>query len=119
MNDHKLGITSGPAGAEGASLMKIPGPLVLNNLFEFRDALRAESSSLLVIDLSEVPFVDSAELGSVVNAHVSCVNRGRRLAIVGVNERVGTLLKVTKVDHVLGIYPTLDAALQSKASPSD
>ena len=104
---------------EGAAVLKISGPLVLSSLFDFRDAMRAEQAPLVVLDLGGVPYMDSAALGAVVNAHVSCVNRGRRLALVGVNERVGTLLHVTKVDQVLAVYPTLTEALQSSGSAAN
>jgi anti-anti-sigma factor len=108
-----LTITPVLAKALGAAVLKISGPMVLGNLFDFQKAVRAESAPLIVLDLTDVPYMDSAALGSVVNAHVSCVNRNRRLALVGISERVATLLKVTQVDKVLAIYPTLSEALQA------
>lgn len=114
-----LTITAGPAEAPGAAVLKISGPMILSNLFDFQKAVRAESAPLVVLDLADVPYMDSAALGSVVNAHVSCVNRSRRLALVGVCERVATLLKVTQVDKVLAIYPTLSEALQAAGTPSN
>lgn len=56
---------------------------------------------------------DSAALGSVVNAHVSYINHQRRLRLAGVSERVATLLKVTNVDRVFAIYPTVSEAIAS------
>jgi anti-anti-sigma regulatory factor len=42
-----------------------------------------------------------------VNAHVSGLNSGRGLVLVAVQDRIGTLMKVTRVDEVLTIYSTL------------
>jgi len=53
-----------------------------------------------VLDLSSVPYVDSAGIGVLVNGLVSCKNNGRTLVLAGVAERVMTVLKVTKVDQL-------------------
>lgn len=111
MDTQKLTITTSPANAQAATVLKLSGPMVLSNLFDFQAAVRAESARLVVLDLTEVPFMDSAALGSVVNAHVSYINHQRRLRLVGVSERVATLLKVTNVDRVFAIYPTISEAL--------
>jgi anti-anti-sigma factor len=87
--------------------------MVISNLFEFQDVVRAESAPLVVLDLTEVPYMDSAALGSIVNAHVSRLNHKQRLALVGVCDRVATLFKVVRVDTVLAIYPNLSEALQA------
>ncbi len=72
--------------------------------------MRSEEAPVATIDLSEVSRVDSAGLGSIINAHVSCSNHGRRLALVGVPERVQTLFKISRVDEVLAIFPTKQEA---------
>ncbi len=117
MENQILTITADTTAANGTAVLKICGPMLISNLFEFQDAVRAEIAPLLVLDLSEVPYMDSAALGSIVNAHVSCVNRNRRLALVGVCDRVTTLFRVVCVDKVLAVYPTLSDALQSVDSP--
>ncbi|HEV2350575.1 MAG TPA: STAS domain-containing protein [Terriglobia bacterium] len=99
---------------ENGRILKLVGPLTITTMFDFRDTFRAETSAQSVIlDMTDVPYVDSAGMGSIVNAHVSCANHGRRLALVGVADRIMTMLKVTRVDSVLAIYPTLDEALRA------
>ncbi len=44
-----------------------------------------------------MPYIDSAGIGCLVGAHVSRENSGRKLVLVGANERLQTSLKVTKV----------------------
>lgn len=87
--------------------------MVLGNLFDFQSAVRAETAPLVVLDFTEVPFMDSAALGSVVNAHVSYINNQRCLRLAGVSDRVAVLLKVTNVDRVFAIYATVSEALAS------
>lgn len=94
-----------------ATVLKMTGPMLLNNLFDFQPAVRAETAPLIVVDLAEVPYMDSAALGTLVHAHISCAHGAHRLVLSGVSERVMTLLRVTNVDKVFVIYPTFADAL--------
>jgi anti-sigma B factor antagonist len=110
----KFSVTDVAGANENERILRLTGPLTLTTMFDFRDAFRSETSSKSVIlDFTEVPYVDSAGMGSIINAHVSCANAGRRLALVGVADRIRTMLKVTRVDSVLAIYPTLPEAHQA------
>lgn len=107
-------ITDAGSANENERILKLVGPLTITTMFDFRDKFRSETTAKSVfLDMSEVPYVDSAGMGAIVNAHVSCANGGRRLALVGVVERVRTMLKMTRVDSVLAIYSTLQEAQQA------
>jgi anti-sigma B factor antagonist len=116
MQNLELTITASPTETSEAQILKISGPMLISNLFAFQDAVRAQGAPLLVLDLTEGPYMDSAALGSVVNAHVSCSKRNRRLALVGVCDRVAMLFKVVNVDKVFAIYRSLPEALQAVGS---
>jgi anti-anti-sigma factor len=109
----KLTITSTPASDGKASVLKICGPMLLSTLFDFQPSVRAESAPLIVLDLTEVPYMDSAALGTLVHVEVSSKHRGRRLVLACVNDRVATLLRVTNVDKVFNIFPSVTEALAS------
>jgi anti-sigma B factor antagonist len=96
--DDKLTIDSQTDPASGVCTIKLTGPLVLSNMFAFQTRLREEKNANVILDLSAVPYVDSAGIGVLVNGLVSCKNHGRTLVLAGVVERVMTVLKVTKVD---------------------
>jgi anti-sigma B factor antagonist len=107
----KLTITGVEGAHEGERIFQLNGPLTITTLFGFRDVIRAEKTARTVIlDFSQVPYVDSAGVGAIVNAHVSRLNSGRSLVLVAVQDRIRTLMKVTRVDEVLTIYPTLQDA---------
>jgi anti-anti-sigma factor len=108
MWEENLTITSAQGAHEGERILQLDGPITLTTLFGFRDAVRSEKTAKTVIlDFSQVPYVDSAGVGSIVNAHVSYLNSGRRLVLVAVHDRIKGLMKMTRVDEVLTIYPTL------------
>jgi anti-sigma B factor antagonist len=109
-NEH-LTIVPAQGAHEGERILQLNGPITIATLFGFRDAVRAEKTAKTVIlDFSQVPYVDSAGVGALVNAHVSCLNSGRRLVLVAVQDRIRTLMKVTRVEEVLKIFPTLQEA---------
>ena len=111
MWDEKLTIDTTPGANDEQRILQLNGPITIATLFDFRDTVRSEKNAKTVIlDFSQVPYVDSAGVGAIVNAHVSCVNSGRRLLLVAVADRVRTLMKVTKVDQVLSFFPTLEEA---------
>jgi anti-sigma B factor antagonist len=106
---------------EGASpnehIYQLKGPMVLGNMFAFQEVLRSESATT-ILDLTGVPYMDSAGLGILTNSYVSHQKNGRRLLLVGVNERVQTLFQVTRLEKLFQIFPTLDGARQALSGKS-
>ena len=54
---------------------------------------------------TNVPYVDSADIGALVGAYVTHVKDGKSLAMVGVNDRVRSALQVTRVEQFFRFYP--------------
>src|SRR5450432_1258213 len=114
MNEFKVWIIE---RAEGTRVLKVEGPLTLTTLFEFQDLVRTIESPRLILDLSGVPYMDSAGLGSVLGAYVSCQRQERKFALANVSTRILTLLQVTHVEMVLPRYEfgeVAEAQLQGK-----
>ncbi len=91
-------------------VLRVHGPLLLGNFFPLQTEVRSNSANLLIIDVSDMPYIDSAGIGCLVGAHVSREHSGRKLIIVGANERLLTSLKVTKVDQLFTFAPTVEEA---------
>lgn len=95
---------------EGTHVLAVVGPLTISTIFKFQDAWRADQSPTLVLDLTAVPYADSAAIGSVVNAYVSRKNVNRKMSVAA-GDRVRTVMQVTKVDQLFPIRPTLQEAI--------
>jgi len=95
---------------DGTTILKLVGPLTISTMFGFQNELRAVKADVLIIDLSETPYMDSAGLGLIMNSHVSAQDRGGKLLLAGVNERVTSLFVMTKVDGVLTSFSSVAEA---------
>ena len=113
MRDEPLTYSSTPGQNEGTTVLKLTGPLTIMTMFGFQDAFRAMTPKVMILDMSEVPYMDSAGLGLIMNYYVAQSDHGRKLLLVGVNERVVELFKMTRVQGVLQSFPTVDAAEES------
>ncbi len=99
----------------GASvILRLHGPLLLGNFFSFQSMVRSDQSKLLIVDVADVPYIDSAGIGSLVGAYVSRENAGRKLVVVGASERLLNSLKATKVDQLFTFASSVEEA-RSKA----
>jgi len=79
-------------------VLRLSGPLTISTLFEFQTLVRTNSSASLVIDFTNVPYVDSAGVGALVGAYVRHQKEGHSVTLAGVNDRVRGTLKVTQVE---------------------
>lgn len=84
---------------EGKRVLRLSGPLTIATLYQFQNLVRTSTPASLVIDFTQVPYVDSAGVGALVGAYVRTQKEGNTLTLAGVNERVRGTLKVTHVEH--------------------
>ncbi len=74
----------------GQRILRLSGPLVLNTLFDFQSKVRADTSRTLVLDFTNVPYVDSAGIGALVGAYITHQKDKRSLFLIGVNHEFRT-----------------------------
>ena len=67
----------------GERILRLKGPILINNLFDFQAKVRANQSEKLILDLTEVSYVDSAGIGALVGAYVTHHMDGRSLPSSG------------------------------------
>src|SRR5579864_7494282 len=94
-------------------ILSLRGPLTMENVSPFLNAVRRESAPTVILDLSGVPYLDSSGLGSLVSAYTSCQKSGRRIALTGVTPRVMKVFEMTRVEPVFLMFPTLSDALEA------
>jgi anti-sigma B factor antagonist len=70
-----------------------------------------DAADIVVLDLNDVHFIDSAGLRVVLAAHERTVQRGQRLALTPGSPQVQRLLSIAGVDGHLQTIASADAAL--------
>ncbi len=110
MPQESLRIADRPGSQPEQRILTLEGALVMTTMFEFQAMARADTSRVLIIDFTNVPYVDSAGIGALVGAYVTRQHSGRILALVGVSDRVHNALKVTRVEQFFNFYDSLSAA---------
>ncbi len=77
--------------------------------------LFAGGAGNVLVDLSEVSFIDSSGLGSLVSGFKSAVAGRGRLALSGLQPQVQSMFELTRLNRVFDIYPSVEEALTSFA----
>ena len=67
----------------------------------------------IVLNLSEVSYIDSSGLGELVKTHTTIRNRGGQLKLTNLNKRVHDLLQLTSLASVFDIQKDEAGAIQS------
>jgi anti-sigma B factor antagonist len=79
-------------------------------MFEFQAMLRDPAVKSVIIDLSGVPYMDSAGLGVLLGHWSHTQRNGYKYALVGMSQRVHTIFELTHTDTVLPIFVTQSEA---------
>src|ERR1700693_2035637 len=102
---------------DGVSVVALDGRIVLGEestqLREQVKALIAEGKKKIVLDMSNVRYIDSAGLGILVAAHVSAKNQGAALHLSNLGNKFHDVLQLTRLLTVFNVYDTQAEAIGS------
>ncbi|HEX4003118.1 MAG TPA: STAS domain-containing protein [Candidatus Acidoferrales bacterium] len=102
---------AGRAGTKpSVHILSVKGAISHASAPALQEAVGIVTTSALIIDLSDVPSVDSMAVGALVRVYVSCSKAGRKLAFVGLNHRIRNVLQIVGVDPLFETYATIPEA---------
>jgi anti-anti-sigma factor len=81
------------------------------------DALIAARETRVILDMAGVAHADSAAIGTIVRCFGKLKSAGGALRIAAAQSMIGHSLKLTKVDKVIEVFPTVEQAAQGFAAP--
>jgi anti-sigma B factor antagonist len=97
----------------GCTVCRPVGELDAFTVSQFRQSLgELASSPRLLIDLSGVPFVDSAGLGALIGGIRRVRELGGEAAVACPRPTLTRLLRTTGFDRIVTVAPTVDEAMQ-------
>ena len=95
-------------------VVAVTGEIDLFTAPDFKQHVSApidEGVAHVVVDLTKTTFIDSSSLGVLIGAHRRLKLRGGSLVVVCDNEAIAKTFKITGLDGVFTIAPTVEAAL--------
>jgi anti-sigma B factor antagonist len=102
------------------SVVSLNGRIVLGeestSLRERVKALIADGKKKIVLNMSNVTYIDSAGLGILVAAHVSAKNQGAALYLSNLGDKFNDVLQLTRLMTVFSVYDTEAKAIESFGS---
>lgn len=67
----------------------------------------------LVVDLTNVSFIDSSGLAALVSGLKATLQAGGTLKLAGLNDQARTIFRITRLDRVFELYPDIAAAIDA------
>ena len=95
-------------------IVAVAGEIDLFTAPEFKQRVSApldEGRTQVVVDLTDTTFIDSSSLGVLIGAHRRLRRLEGQLVIVCSNDAIAKTFRITGLDGVFTIVPTLDEAL--------
>ncbi len=82
----------------------------------FRDTIKdlvIKGDKKILLNLSEVSYIDSSGIGELVSGYTTVSNAGGKLKLLGLTKRVQDLLQITKLYTVFEVFDDEAAGLAS------
>lgn len=102
---------------DGIAVLKLRGKLMggpeTQELHDHVRGLVADEVKNIVIDLSNVKWLNSSGLGVLMASYTTLKNNGGSLKLAGVTEKVESLLAITQLINFFETYETVDRAISS------
>jgi anti-anti-sigma factor len=99
--------------ASNAMILEVPSAINDDTMKETLDTLLEQGNTTVLLNLKQLTFVDSCGLGVLVNAFKQVKAGQGKLGLFGVQPYVQKLVELTKLNRVLSIYDTEEAALEA------
>jgi anti-sigma B factor antagonist len=98
---------------DNATIVRLCGEIDLHQSPELHSTLAeycAEKPPRMLINLSEVTYIDSSGIGSLVDIYRQLKKVNSKLILVAPSERVRSLLEITRLDQFFTVSATEDEA---------
>jgi anti-sigma B factor antagonist len=101
---------------DDVAILDITGEIIGDARFDLNTAIQEEIESDrkgIILNLEEVPMMDSVGLGMLVAAYTSLTKKGSKMVLLNVGRSVRYLLVITKLDQIFEKYDDEDEAIES------
>ena len=102
---------------QGASIVVFTGEIDLESSPAARETLLkcVDHTGNVIVDLSEVSYIDSSGVASLVEALQAAKKQGGQFALAAVSEPTRRVLELARLDKVFTLYDSVELALENQA----
>ena len=97
------------------AILKIDDEIIFDNSNAFKEKSKKmlvnNDSNNLVLDLSQVPYIDSSGIGYILSLFKFIRSQGGRLVIANPNEKIKKVFEITKMTEVFQMYESVEKAV--------
>ncbi len=104
-----------------AAVITLPEEIDISNSEQVREELLSllnRGPAVLIVDMAETTFCDSAGVNALVRAHRRATASDAEIRLVLTSRGVERVLAITGVDRLITIYPSVAAALNEGDPPA-
>lgn len=102
---------------DGIAVLDLSGRIVLGEATTtLREALQnlvSQGQKKIVLNLSEVSYIDSSGLGALVSAYTTVTSQSGQLKLLNLTSKVKDLLQITKLLTVFEVFSDEASAVRS------
>jgi len=100
---------------ENYILISVKGTLSIENISPFETLVNkcVEQKSHILIDLTDLTFIDSSSLGIIVVYYTKSEKNSRHFALININSDIMQMFKITGLDKRIRIFNDLKEAVNS------
>jgi anti-sigma B factor antagonist len=102
---------------DGVSVVTLDGRIVLGEestaLREKLKSMLAEGKKKIVLNMTNIKYIDSSGLGTLVAAHLSAKTQGASVRLCNLGQKFHEIMQITKLLTVFDVYDTEAAAINS------
>jgi anti-sigma B factor antagonist len=101
----------------GVTILDLQGKMLIGEgdelLREKINQLVENGTGKIVLNLADVPYVDSAGLGEIVRCYTTVSRKNGKLKLLNLTKRIHDLLSITKLLTVFETYESEEEAVKS------
>ena len=96
---------------DGKKIINLMGDIDLSCSADIRNQLldHLGNNAELLINLSEVNYIDSSGVASLVEAYQTCRKEEKSFALISVSNAAMSVLKLARLDQVFPLFDSLEA----------
>lgn len=72
-----------------------------------------DENQVVLVDMSQLDFVDSSGLGSLLSCLRAMNNKGGKLKLIGMTKPVHSLFELVRMNRIFSIYENKQAAIEA------